>query len=114
MSGEREGERQPIPVSPRVIRQQAQQTIRHFVDAIVELVTNSDDSCQRLEQASQLRNGKIAISAKRYKRGEWEFLEVTDYAEGMDLERLLTIVAYGEAESGFEAGRSVRGMFGRG
>ena len=114
MHESREGECQPIPISPRIVRQQAQQTVRHLVDAVVELVTNSDDSYRRLEDADRSPSGKIGITVKRRKRGEWEFLQVVDRAEGMDLDRLLTIVAYGEAESGFETGRSVRGIFGRG
>jgi hypothetical protein len=110
----REGERQPIEIRHVVVRQQAQQTIRNLVDAIVELVTNSDDSYRRLEAGGQSASGKMEISVRRRKAGEWEFLEVSDLAEGMDLDRLLTVVHYGERASGFQEGRGVRGLFGRG
>lgn len=40
----------PIPVEPRVMMQQAHGTIKQLIDALVELVTNSDDSYKRLEQ----------------------------------------------------------------
>jgi hypothetical protein len=110
----REGERQPIEIRHVVVRQQAQQTIRNLVDAIVELVTNSDDSYRRLEAGRQSASGKMEISVRRRKAGQWEFLEVSDLAEGMDLGRLLTVVHYGEPASGFQEGRGVRGLFGRG
>lgn len=114
MSESREGERQPIQVRHVVVRQQAQQTIRNLIDAIVELVTNSDDSYRRLEAAGESASGRIDIFVKRQRAGEWELLEVSDLGEGMDLARLLTVVHYGERASGFQEGRGVRGLFGRG
>ncbi|MFQ5791502.1 MAG: ATP-binding protein [Acidobacteriota bacterium] len=110
----REGERWAVPIAAVVIRQQAQQVIRHLVDAVVELVTNADDSYRRLEEAEVSPSGRIDIRVKRHKAGEWEYLAVEDQAEGMDLDRLKAIATYGVTASGFEAGRSVRGMFGRG
>ncbi len=110
----REGERWQIPIASVVMRQQAQQVVRHLVDAVVELVTNADDSYKRLEEDGVSLSGRIDVRVKRHKAGEWEYLEVEDQAQGMDLDTLTAIATYGVNASGFLAGRSVRGMFGRG
>ncbi len=39
---------------------------------------------------------------------------VKDFAEGMSREQLQKAITFGEEASGFETGRSVRGLFGRG
>jgi hypothetical protein len=40
-----------LPIKHRVARQDSKSTIVNCLDAIVELVTNSDDSYRRLEDA---------------------------------------------------------------
>lgn len=114
MGSSREGQKGEVPVSPRVIHVQAWQTIQTLPDAIVELVTNADDSYRRLVEKRGSPSGEIKITVIRRKQGGWERLEVADKAEGMDLQRLLEIIEFGGKKSGFEMGRSVRGLFGRG
>ncbi len=104
------GKQGDIEVDPRVVREQAQQTVRQLVDAVVELCTNSDDSYIREETAK----GEISIVVRRLKGGRWNLLEVRDYAQGMNLETLIDALKYGSKHSGFAEGKHVRGLWGRG
>lgn len=104
----------PIPTHPRVKEQQAKLTIKTIVDAIVELVTNSDDSYRKLEKKGEEPCGIIEIYVNRKKGGICERLTVKDYAEGMTNKKLEEALEYGGETSGFLAGESVRGIFGRG
>lgn len=114
MCANREGERGQLPISPKVPIIQAKQTIGTLIDAIIELVTNADDSYRRLESMGKTPSGKIEVTVKRKKGGELELLKVLDEAEGMNLDKLEQIIVYGVSTSGFVEGQSVRGMFGRG
>lgn len=114
MSANREGEHGQLPISPKVPIIQAKQTIGTLIDAIIELVTNADDSYRRLESRGETPSGKIEVTVRRKKGGELELLKVLDEAEGMDLDKLMQIIEYGDSKSGFVEGQSVRGMFGRG
>lgn len=51
---------------------------------------------------------------KRLKYGKCEKLEAIDFAEGMDKEQLKKALRFAGEASGFEEGKSVRGLFGRG
>ena len=106
----------PLPFSKRarsrVIKQQSTATILHLIDAIVELVTNSDDSYSRLESMGKRPSGKIEIYVKREKGGKCKELKIRDYAEG--IENLEKAIGYGEESSGFTKGKTVRGLLGRG
>lgn len=105
----------PIPVDTvRWYKQTAFTTIRYLIDAIVELVTNSDDSYKLLEQESKEVEGKIIIRVRRLKYNKCEKLEVIDFAEGMDKDKLVKALTFAGATSKFEEGKSVRGFFGRG
>jgi len=102
----------PMPIAPRVAKQF--RTVRSIADAILELVTNSDDSYNRLHKLAEL-GGVIEVYVERLKGGKCKKLVVTDFAEGMDREQLQKAITFGEDSSRFsEAGRSVRGLFGRG
>ncbi len=94
--------------------QQADQAIkRDIVRALVELITNSDDSYRRLEARQQQRTGQIIVEFQR--RRVNTVLRVIDFAEGLDgatLDRVLQV--YAEDTSGFSQGENVRGYFGRG
>jgi len=107
-------EEQDLPIDPRLAIQTSYATIRYLIDAIVELVTNSDDSYKRLEQEGVEVEGKIIIRTRRLKYGKCERLEVIDFAEGMDKEQLKGSLRFAGEASGFEKGKSVRGFFGRG
>ncbi len=104
------GQKGDIEVDPRVVKEQARQTVRQLVDAVVELVTNSDDSYIREESIK----GEISIVIRRLKGGRWDLLEVRDHAQGMDLETLIDALKYGTKHSGFAEGKHVRGLWGRG
>lgn len=105
----------PIPADTvRWYKQTAFTTIRYLIDAIVELVTNSDDSYKRLEQEGEEVKGEIKIRVRRLKYSKCEKLAVIDFAEGMDKEKLERALTFAAATSKFEEGKSVRGLFGRG
>jgi len=103
-----------IPMNPRFAKQSAEATIKNVIDAIVELVTNSDDSYRRLEEEGIDHCGRIEIHISRRKGGVCEKLVVKDWAEGMTREKLQQAIEFAGETSGFEEGKSVRGMFGRG
>ena len=103
-----------LKINPRIVEQMARGTIKSLVDAVVELVTNCDDSYRRLEHLGYETSGKIVIEVARKKGGIPEYLIVKDYAEGMTKEELERALEFGSETSGFESGRSVRGFFGRG
>src|SRR5438132_8683119 len=98
----------------RVAVQQADQAIRKdVVRALVELITNSNDSYQRMKDAGVTTTGAIVIELER--KHSNSVLRVRDNAEGMTADDLDKKVGrYGEATSGFKEGRSVRGLWGRG
>lgn len=105
---------QDLPIDPKLAIQTSYGTIRYLIDAIVELVTNSDDSYKRLEQKGVEVVGKIIIRTRRLKYGKCKKLEVIDFAEGMDKEQLKESLRFAGEASGFWEGKSVRGFFGRG
>jgi len=103
-----------LPIDSRIVKQSAQATIRNLIDAVVELVTNCDDSYRRLEEQGIEGTGRINILVARQKGGKCEIFLVRDYAEGMTREELQKAVRFGGETSGFEKGHTVRGLFGRG
>ena len=69
---------------------QRQQAIRDVFDALVELITNPDDSYGRLYK-KQLRTengGPILIDISKQKKGATSLVIVRDKAEGMTLEEM--------------------------
>jgi hypothetical protein len=80
------------------------------IRALVELITNSDDSYIRLEEDGKETKGVIEILYE--KNG---CFAVRDYAEGMSLDDIRRgFREYGAATSGMKMGRGVRGYFGQG
>lgn len=104
----------PIPMDAGRVQSQSTATIRYIVDAIVELVTNSDDSYKRLEERGTATKGDIKVYIQRVKGNKCKKLAVTDLAEGMDRDEVEKALTFAGATSGFEERRSVRGLFGRG
>ena len=103
-----------LQVNLRIVEQLAKATITNLIDGIVELVTNCDDSYRRLEETGKQVNGEIEIYVNRKTGGICENLVVKDWAEGMSRSKLEKALEFGGETSGFEKGRSVRGLFGRG
>lgn len=101
-----------LPVDQRVIDIDSRR-FSSIEKAIVELVTNCDDSYLRLEDKPELVTGTIVIGYERHQKGA--LLSVTDCAEGMAAERLNSILTYGGAHSSLaKDGVGGRGYFGRG
>ncbi|MCK6569415.1 MAG: hypothetical protein L6Q45_17175, partial [Anaerolineales bacterium] len=113
-------ERNVMPISrklqyaDRVALQQADQAIRKDVlRALVEIITNSNDSYSRLEDKGVQVSGEIIIDVWRKHKNS--VIRVRDFAEGMDDARMDVVVGtYGEATSGLKEDLHVRGMWGRG
>lgn len=102
-----------LPIKQRVARQDSKLTIVSCLDALVELITNSDDSYRRSEEDDTKKSGIIDIILKRKKGGLCNEIWVRDYAEGISKEKMQSVYPYGERSSGIEK-YSVRGYFGRG
>ncbi|HSR73823.1 MAG TPA: ATP-binding protein [Sulfurovum sp.] len=101
-----------IPVDQRVIDIDSRR-FASIEKALVELITNSDDSYARLEKAGIQSSGDILVHYERHQKGA--LLVVTDKAEGMSYERVCHILTYGGAHSPLAQGESGgRGYFGRG
>lgn len=98
----------------RIIKTMADSTVRNTSDAIVELVTNSDDSYSRMEQEGHKVSGRIDINISKGKGGHCKEIIVTDEAGGMDYQTLKKAIEFSGETSGFQEGKSVRGFFGRG
>lgn len=103
-----------LQYADRVALQQADQAIRKDVlRALVEIITNSNDSYSRLEQAGKPVRGEIILEIQRKHRNS--VIRVRDYAEGMTDVRMDRVVGtYGEATSGLKEDKYVRGIWGRG
>lgn len=102
----------PIPVDQRVIGIDSRR-FASIEKALVELITNSDDSYSRLEAAGMAVTGRIDITYERHQVGA--VIEVNDEAEGMSFGQATRILAYGGAHSPLSRGESRgRGYFGRG
>ncbi len=103
-----------LQYADRVALQQADQAIRKDVlRALVEIITNSNDSYSRLEDAGMPASGEIIIDVWRKRKNS--VIRVRDFAEGMDDARMDKVVGtYGEATSGLKEDLHVRGMWGRG
>lgn len=81
--------------------------------ALVELITNSDDSYARLEAGGADAGGRIEVFYERHHTGA--VLMVSDQAEGMSFEQAGRILSYGGAHSPLARGEgNGRGYFGRG
>jgi len=101
-----------LPVDQRVIDIDSRR-FASIEKALVELITNCDDSYSRLESRGISVTGKITIGYERHQNGA--FISVSDQAEGMTSDRLHLVLAYGGAYSSLARGEaSGRGYFGRG
>lgn len=101
-----------VPVDQRVIDIDSRR-FASIEKALVELITNGDDSYARLEAAEQEVSGLIRVRYERHQAGA--LLVVADQAEGMPFARACAILAYGGAHSPLARGETGgRGYFGRG
>lgn len=87
----------------------------NVIRALVELITNADDSYLRLEDSEVSDNHAKAIDIIYEKSGHNGIFFVRDYAEGMSIEQVKNgFTKYGAATSGLKKGQRVRGYFGQG
>lgn len=85
----------------------------NVIRALVELITNADDSYIRLDTEGIPNKRTIEIVYK--KDGYRGIFAVRDYAEGMSADDLQEKFSqYGAATSGMKTGKRVRGYFGQG
>ncbi|VVC71992.1 Histidine kinase-, DNA gyrase B-, and HSP90-like ATPase [uncultured archaeon] len=97
-----------LNIHPSIAVQSAHETIRVDVSrALIELITNCDDSYGRLEDNGEKPKGIIKISFDESKRKFW----VIDEAEGMDEKTLREKLTFGGRS---EQAKSGRGYFQRG
>ena len=101
-----------IPMSSRLIHQLSQGTIQGPIDAIIELVTNSEDSYTRSGSYDDIEILFKVLRKPEKKRKA--VLGVRDEAEGMTYTKLLDSLEFGSKGSGQKAGSRIRGFLGRG
>jgi hypothetical protein len=100
-----------IEVLPRYQLQNQKLAVRDIYDAIVELLTNSDDRYTVLETTS----GRIEVDIERKRTSGRSVLRLRDFADGMTTDDMNKKLAkMGGRVSGLESGKSVRGTNSRG
>ncbi|MFY9584521.1 MAG: ATP-binding protein [Candidatus Acidiferrales bacterium] len=104
-----------IEYTERAFDQDAAAAMRGKIErALVELITNSDDSYALLEEEGIRPRGLIRIEIDRHRSKPWKVV-VRDRAAGMTVEDMKNrLCRVGGQTSGFERGAAVRGMLGRG
>jgi len=107
-------ERGAIESDPRHILRRIKTAMQgNVIRALVELITNADDSYIRMEEENTRNNSTIEIYYK--KEGYIGNFSVKDNAEGMSYEDVCnSFKKYGAATSGMKVGKGVRGYFGQG
>ena len=101
-----------IPVDQRVIDIDSRR-FASIEKALVELITNADDSYARLERAGVAPTGRMRVQYERHRHGA--LLTVADQAEGLPFDKACAILSYGGAHSLLAQGMAGgRGYFGRG
>ena len=103
-----------IETDPRLVARRVRTAIQgNAISALVELITNCDDSYRRLEGENVPVDGRINVLYQ--KEGYSGRFAVRDNAAGMSYEELShAFEKYGAATSGFKAGKAVTGFFGTG
>lgn len=107
-------ERGIIAADPRHTVRRLRTAIQgNVMRALVELITNADDSYVRLGSKTKAHESRIEIA--RRKEGRCATFSVRDYAEGMSIEDVrASFTSYGASTSGMRKGQKVRGYFGHG
>jgi len=104
----------PIKVEPHPIiyARSMDRSMKDAIDALVELITNADDSYGRLYRKAKRKSdgGKIVVT-RIEKRGDPSILVVQDRAEGMTLARMVEVL---QRPGSATASSGDRGCMGRG
>jgi len=103
-----------LKIDKRVVKQLSDSAIKKDpVRALVELITNSDDSYRRLESLGLSTSGNIVVEVVRKRQNS--VFRVIDQAEGFDFQTMDERAGgFGTNTSGLTKGVDVRGFFGRG
>ncbi|RJR21301.1 MAG: hypothetical protein C4581_02380 [Nitrospiraceae bacterium] len=106
--------RRDLKIDKRVVKQLSESAIKKDpVQALVELITNSDDSYRRLESHGLTTTGNIVVEVVRKHKNS--IFSLIDQAEGFDDQTMDERVGgFGTNTSGLTKGLNVRGFFGRG
>lgn len=111
------GQEKRFEFEPRYFLETAERAMKgDIVRGLVELITNADDSYGEIELNHLKTSGEIIISVER-KRKNSTIITITDKAEGMELEEMVSKLSrVGGITSKFlEAkGSKTRGLMGRG
>ena len=75
-------ERGKIQAGQRGLRLLAKQSVDTLEKGLIELVTNADESYNRLEKKGDVVAGKIELSIDRHTRTKPTLIEVMDYRFG--------------------------------
>lgn len=104
-----------IEYTERAFDQDASAAMRGKIErALVELITNSDDSYALLEEKGIQTAGRIRIEMDRHRMKPWKVV-VRDRAAGITSEAMKRkLCRVGGRTSGLEGGAAVRGSLGRG
>jgi len=103
-----------VVVLQRRLVQDSRHAIRDIQDALVELVTNSDDAYQRIPKAERQKQYRIEIEVVR-RRNEPTCVRVRDSAHGLTRAAMMKKIGeVGGRVSGMESGHEVRGTNSRG
>src|SRR3989304_5162160 len=88
------GEAIPVQPDKRMHDHVMDAAMGDVIDALVELITNADDSYGRLYRARKRASarGKILIERCEQRKGQSSYLVVRDHAEGMTLERMIDVL----------------------
>ena len=105
-----------IEYTDRAFGQDAEAAMKGQIErALIELITNCDDSYARLEESDIQVSGQIWVEVERKRKGKPWKVVVRDWAEGMNRNDMKNkICRAGGQTSGFEKGTAVRGLLGRG
>jgi len=109
-------ERGRVIYTGRAFSQDAEEAMGGRIEkALVELITNADDSYARLEEAERLfGKGRILVEVEHRRKRSWK-IAVRDRAEGMTGKEMKAgLAVLGGRTSGFGRGQNVRGLLGRG
>lgn len=109
-------ERGRVQYTDRAFSQDAEEAMGGRIEkALVELITNADDSYSRLEEARRVfGKGRILVEVEHRRKRNWKVI-LRDRAEGMtDKEMKAGLAVLGGQTSGFARGQNVRGLLGRG
>src|SRR5260370_40175640 len=101
-----------IKTTSRGHRTEFEQSISgDIIRALVELITNADDSYTRAD-----RDGPIVVNFGKAGKAAKDVtpVSVTDQAEGMSESEMSTAADIGVEASGFATKKTIRGLLGRG